>query len=96
MSPYDYFELALDLYALNDIKDLLNKTLTPGGSATKAAIESAIKLGTGSNPKLHCDNKNSSNLMEVRLCFNTTNRYISCPNTRTNCGATIHLPEVIK
>jgi ribonuclease T2 len=95
MRPKPYFKLALDLYALNDIKDLLNKTLTPGGLATKAAIESAIKLGTGSKPQLHCD-KNSRNLLEeVRLCFNITNRYISCP-TGTNCRDTIHLPKVTK
>ncbi|GAU38947.1 hypothetical protein TSUD_363860 [Trifolium subterraneum] len=75
MTAYDYFKLALDLYAKSDIKGLLQKSksyITPGTKPIlKKDIEDAIKLGTGSAPQLNCD-KNSGNLLEVRLCFHTS------------------------
>jgi len=67
-------------------KIFLQTLLTPGGSATKTAIETAIKLGTaGYDPQLHCD-KNSRKTLLI-----TSKKYTSCP-THTNCRTTIYLP----
>jgi ribonuclease I len=93
--PYDYFKLALDLHAKNDIKDLLQKkSITPGTkSIKKTDIENAIKSGTGgSAPQLNCEKK-SGNLVEVRLCFDTSTnpKYTNCP-TYTNCPPDVYLP----
>ncbi|WJX93877.1 ribonuclease T2 [Trifolium repens] len=95
MPAYDYFKLALDLYAKNDIKDLLQKkSITPGTkSIKKTDIENAIKSGTGgSAPQLNCEKK-SGNLVEVRLCFDTSTnpKYTNCP-TYTNCPPDVYLP----
>ncbi|CAJ2673933.1 unnamed protein product [Trifolium pratense] len=95
MSEYDYFKLALDLYAKSDIKDLLQKkNITPGTAPIKRKeIEDAIKVGTGgSEPQLNCD-KQSGNLLEVRLCFDTSTnpKYRNCP-TYTNCLTDVYLP----
>ncbi|GAU28754.1 hypothetical protein TSUD_372630 [Trifolium subterraneum] len=96
MTTYDYFKLALDLYAKIDIKGLLQKSnLTPGTKSIKRIdIEDAIKkLGTGgSTPQLNCDKK-SGNLLEVRLCFDTSTnpKYTNCP-TYTNCPLDVYLP----
>ncbi|XP_045810499.1 ribonuclease S-2-like [Trifolium pratense] len=96
MAAFDYFKLALDLYAKSNIKDLLQKkNITPGkGPINRKDIEDAIKVATGGlAPQLSCD-QNSGNLLEVRLCFDTSTnpKYKNC-STNTNCPLNnVYLP----
>ncbi|CAL5212144.1 unnamed protein product [Lathyrus oleraceus] len=101
MSSVNYFNHAIVLYEKNNIKDILKKpltpggaaALTPGGAANSADIQMLIKSVTGFEPQLDCE-KNSADLLEVRLCFDTdlsNPTYISCPSHLV-CPRRINLP----
>ncbi|KOM51807.1 hypothetical protein LR48_Vigan09g046600 [Vigna angularis] len=81
MSEIDYFKLALDIYANNDIQQILGySNILPGNTYEVNKIILAIRTSPiGVEPQLKCEN---GDLIEIRLCLNNNPipQYINCPS----------------
>lgn len=86
MSEIDYFKLALDIYANNDIQHILgNSNISSGNTYQVNKIITAISTSRiGVQPQLICKN---GDLIEIRLCLNNNPipLYINCPPSGLSC-----------
>ncbi|XP_027930362.1 ribonuclease Phyb-like [Vigna unguiculata] len=86
MLPFDYFRLTLDIYARNDLQQILeHANILPGSTYLTSQIIATIKTSPiGVEPQVSCRSKD---LVEIRLCLNKSPipHYINCPKPRLNC-----------
>jgi len=73
MQQFDYFRLALDIYARNDLEAILRNagiSHSHGKTYVTNDIISAIRNSAiGVEPQLIC--RKTGNLSEIRICLNT-------------------------
>ncbi|WVY95908.1 hypothetical protein V8G54_028059 [Vigna mungo] len=86
LSQIDYFKLALEIYAKNDIQQILgNSNISSGNTYEVNKIIMAIRISRiGVQPQLICQN---GDLIDIRLCLNNNPipQYINCPPSRLSC-----------
>ncbi|KAL9323470.1 hypothetical protein ACSQ67_008327 [Phaseolus vulgaris] len=83
MMPFDFFMLALDIYARNDLQAILNNAgILSGGNYDKNHIISAISISVGAKPQVVCSKASPKHVIEIRLCLDTNQfpSYINCPS----------------
>ncbi|QCD92626.1 ribonuclease T2 [Vigna unguiculata] len=81
MKPFDFFNLALDIYRRNNLTAILeNAGISPGGEYPINDFISAISTSIGVKPQIKCSRQYPNHLVEIRLCLNTKNipQFINC------------------
>lgn len=86
MLPFDYFRLTLDIYARNDLQQILEDAkILPGSSYSPSQIINAIQISLGVEPFLICER---NYLTEIRLCLNKNRpipQYTPCNIQGSTC-----------
>ena len=88
MMSFDFFMLALDIYARNDLQAILNNAgILSGGNYDKNHIISTISLSLGAKPQVVCSKASPKHVIEIRLCLDTNQfpGYINCPSQWFAC-----------
>lgn len=90
---FTYFQQAIDLRAKYNLYTILkNAGITPGGSYSVSALESAIQKSTGSTPKITCS---SGAISEIWLYFHVkgTDTYVPTDAVdKSTCSGTVSYP----
>jgi len=89
MMPFDFFMLAFDIYARNDLQVILNNAdILSGDNYNRNRIILTISESMGVKPEVVCSKTSPKHVIEIRLCLNKNHilRYINCPSQWSTCG----------
>ncbi|KAK7364932.1 hypothetical protein VNO80_13680 [Phaseolus coccineus] len=94
LQQIDFFTLTSDIYARNNLKDILkNAGIVHGKTYNINIITSAIRTSLGGEPQLICK-FTASILTEIRICLDKSRipQYINCvpPSPQVACTNSIH------
>jgi ribonuclease T2 len=89
----DYFTQVLALRAKYDLYTALaNANITPGGSYSVTAMQSAIRAAFGVTAKIDCSSGTLSDI-EINFLVKGTNTYVPQNTSGSTCSGTVDYPS---